>query len=514
MKWIRSSILAFAALFAISSCQKEYSVENGGSVGTFTSQWEFKEGSTQFKGPVDTAYIDDFGVVKGLTIEGSSPNGLDAFILEIFAQNFAVGSYKTPQAIMSYLRNGTQITYQVDPTVPNSFEINITKIDSANISGTFGGKVLDSAGQVKTITEGKFVAKLRSSGVTPPPPPGEGKVTFWATDGCTAGRPLTVQIAGRTGTITSFTATEPSACGAAGTATFTLQAGSYTWKLLCGSDSIGAGQVAISSNGCVKVKCSGAGVPVQNNCKLEKMVEYDSASGDVSYAFLSTYNASQQVTKFELYDSVALSSDGSFNITYPAGRVQIDPNQYFTLGTAGRVSEFKGYVDPTSNVSGNVTIKYTYNTSGQMTKAGYEFGQLPGIEALQILYTYTGSNLTKIELRTASGLGTYSKIGEVEYAYDLTKSPRNFICLLAGAEMTLFQTSINYGTASANLLTKAIFREYNPQTGALTGTTVTDFKNYVLDANNYVKQFNVSGDDFDLLGLYAGFRYNLTYKCF
>jgi hypothetical protein len=512
MKWISRMIMLLVATWTFQACQKEYSVENGGGVGSFASQWEFKDGTTQFKGPVDTAYIDDFGVVKGMTIEGSSPNGLDAFILEIFAQSFTVGTYKSPQALMSYLRNGTQVTYQVDPTVPNAFEVNITKIDSASVSGTFGGKVLDSSGQVKTITEGKFVAKLKST-VTPPPPPGEGKVTFWAAESCSAGRAMTLQIAGRTGTITSFTATEPTACGAAGTATFTLPVGNYTYKLLCGTDSIGTGSVAITANGCVKVKCSPGGVTPPTNCKLEKIVEYDSASGAASYGYISTFTA-QQVTRYQMIDSTTNTVDATFNITYPAGRVQVDANQYFTVGTDGRITQFNGYLDPTDNTSGGVVIKYTYNAAGQMTKAGYELAQAPGIEALQLVYTYTGANLSKFELRTIVGIGTYAKAGEVEYTYDQFLTAKNFICLLAGGELTLFQSAINYGTPSANLLRKAIFREFNPQTGALVSTSVTDFKNYVIGSDNRVMRFNVSGDDFDIIGLFAGYRYNLVYKCF
>ena len=57
------------------------------------------------------------------------------------------------------------------------------------------------------------------------PPVGNGQLTFWAKYSCAAGGNITVKLSNnQTGANSSFTANEP-ACGAAGTASFTLPAG-------------------------------------------------------------------------------------------------------------------------------------------------------------------------------------------------------------------------------------------------------------------------------------------------
>jgi len=508
MKFLKHIAFFALAVVTLLGCQKEYSIETGGTPGTVTSQWEFKEGSNAFKGPFDTAYIEDVGVLKVLTLEGTSQSGLDDFTLQVFGQDIKVGTYKTPLAYMSYLKNGTKTLYETDPTAVDAFTIIISKLDSTGISGTFNGQVKDSVGAIKNIVDGKFSAKLKNT-VTPPPT--NGQVTFWASEGCTAGKPLTVKISGQSGTITTFTPTEPTSCGAAGTATFTLPAGSYIWKLYCGTDSVGTGDVTVVANGCVKRRCSVTALP--QDCKLQKIAEYDSASNKATYAYVSTYTGTI-VSKYEMIDSIKKVVDKAFNITYPAGKVQLDANQYFVVGAIGRVTEFHGHFDPTVDTSGEVIIKYTYNASGQLTESAYEQPSLPGIALIKVQNSYTGTNLTKVELKPLTNAGTYVKSYEIEYQYNLARTTKSFMNLLIGTEITLFQTAINTGVpTSTNALIKAIAKEYDQNTGLVTSTATTIFGNYDIDANNYIKSFTVSGDDFGALGLFSHGKYVMSYKC-
>lgn len=248
--------LVFATLtILVFACKKEYSVENVLGATATTSQWSFTEGANKFKGPIDTAFVDTLNSVLFLTLEGVSNNGTDNISLQVFAPGLKVGTYLTPQCSFDYQRSGSTI-YQNDLTAAGAFTIAITHIDSASISGTFNGKAVDKNGAPVTITDGKFTGKFKtSSTLVTPPVTDSGQVMLWSKAGCGGGTstmPINVSVSNKSGQITSFTQTEPTSCGAAGSFTVKLPVGTYTWKAKCSTDSI-AGSVTVSLNGCTKV---------------------------------------------------------------------------------------------------------------------------------------------------------------------------------------------------------------------------------------------------------------------
>src|SRR3984893_3718850 len=219
MKSLRLTLLILFSFVLFFSCKKEKSLETGGS-NSLNAEWEFKEGKV-YKGKVDTAFIDDFGTtLKTLFISGTSTDGKELLSIAVSGINTSSpATYKSPNVLFSYL-NSTVSIYGNDINATGDFTVVITKIDSAGVSGTFTGKVKDSAGSAKTITEGKFTAKLKKT-VVNPPPPGNGQLTFWAKSSCTAGGNIIIKLANnQTAVITAFTPTEPTSCGASGTASF------------------------------------------------------------------------------------------------------------------------------------------------------------------------------------------------------------------------------------------------------------------------------------------------------
>jgi hypothetical protein len=255
MKYSHYLLSLFSASLLFIGCQKEYSVETGTGANSVTAQWQFKEAGVQFKGPVDTAYIDTVSAIKFLTIEGRSDDAKDQITLQIFAAELKPGVYKTPLSSFDYLRSGVPL-YQTDQTIIDSFSITITTIDSFGVSGTFFGKTLNPAAASKTITEGKFSAKFKTnSTVITPPVTDSGQVMLWSKAGCGGGTsttPIAVSVSSKSGQINTFYPTEPAACGAAGAFTAKLAVGNYTWKAKCGTDSI-TGSVSVVNGGCTKV---------------------------------------------------------------------------------------------------------------------------------------------------------------------------------------------------------------------------------------------------------------------
>jgi hypothetical protein len=264
MKYLQRLLLLTGAVVVFFSCQKEYSKEIGTGTNGGVAQWEFKDSASNlYKGPVDTAFIDTFASLKILTIEGHSTDGRDMLTLQVFAVDIKPGTYATPSSSIDYARNGSTI-FKSNNAAIGDFTVAITAIDSFTVSGTFGGKVQNAGGGPTTLREGKFTARFKKGTTNPPPAVlDSGQVMLWSKAGCGGGAsttPIAVSISGKNGQITSFTATEPAACGAAGTYTTKLAVGSYTWKAKCGVDSI-SGSVTVTKNACTKVEVNFSAPP-------------------------------------------------------------------------------------------------------------------------------------------------------------------------------------------------------------------------------------------------------------
>lgn len=250
-----------------------------------------------------------------------------------------------------------------------------------------------------------------------------------------------------------------------------------------------------------------------NNCRIQQLVQSDKSTSKAEYAYISTYDANKKVSMITWVDSTVNSTDNIFPVSYQSGRVQVDARQYFITGADGKVTEFYGYEFPDDPSSAKLKVKYTYNAAGQLTKRTEEYDTLPGVVLYQMEYTYTGANVTRAEIKANSGTAMV-RVGLINYEYDAAKTVKNFLFLHALApELQIFQNAINTGTNSTNPVVKTTSIYTNPSNGAPV-TYVSNFTNYSIDANNYVKSFELTGDDFDEAMLYAGKKYNLNYTCF
>lgn len=507
MKQIQNLVVLLAMLAGvlISSCQKEKSLENGGGGPLGPTAWEFKEGNAQFRGNMDTAYTTSNGGVTTLTLEGSTVDQKGLFYMEIIAPNITAGTYKTPAVVFEYYHEGA-LLYSNDPAATDKFLVTITSISSTEVTGTFSGEVEDAAGNVKTITNGKFTGKLAT---TPPPPAGSGQLTLWARQGCAT--ELIVLVNGQKDTITTYHPAEPS-CGAAGTAFYTLPAGAYTWKAVCaGSTDTVSGNVTVTAGNCTAQEVNMTVNPNPTTCKISNLASYDLLSGDKLGAITSFFNAQNQVIKTQLIDSTVQPAnvEGEFNFGYAAARIDVGGGQYFDLEPGGRINSFHGYADPTDNTSVEVIITYTYDASGYLSKASLAYKAFPAIPIYEYTYTWSGGNLTRIVIAPMiPGIGGKT---EVEYQYNLATQAKGFLAFHPNPEITLFQNAINFGKNSANLPVKSTWK-YFKEDGTPNGADdVAEFKNYTYDANSYIKSFEITGDG----SVYGSeIKHVLSYKCF
>ncbi len=506
MKSIRGTLLTLMSIALLIACKKEKSFESGGT-NTLNTEWEFKENKV-YKGKVDTAFLDDFGTsINTLFLTGTSSDGQELLAIQVIGLNSsAPGTYRSPNVLFTYLNSRTSL-YESDLSAAGDFTLVVTKIDSVSISATFTGKVKDSSGASKTVTEGKFTAKLKNN-VVNPPPVGSGGVVFWAKAGCTGANPaILVKVNNtQTGTITSFVPTAPTACGGSGNASFILPPGTYAWTAYCGSTDSTSGSVTIVANQCVSQEVSFVPQP-PTNCKISDIGFYDLATNVPVAGIHAVYNAGGQVTNVQLIDSLSNQVINNFVLTYSAGKIQIDNNQSFNLDGSGRVTEFRGFFDPTDNTSDKVIIKYTYDANGYMNKYTFEYADTPGVIRWQGIFEYTGGNLTKITENDPA----LPAAGKIETLYEYhTNVAKNFLYFIPSFEIIYFQSAINAGKSSQNAIKKETVK-YTDGAGNVQ-TQVTNYDTYVIDSgtNPYVRSFKITGD-----GNYyfTDVRIGLKYKC-
>ena len=113
-----------------------------------------------------------------------------------------------------------------------------------------------------TVTAGGCT-RLRLFGTsTPPPPPSTGRVMFWTDVASLA--PISVSVNGGSGTIGSAYAATPT-CGASGTYTVTLPAGTYAYSAANSGGSRWSGNVTVTAGQCLALKLTGSGTPPPTN---------------------------------------------------------------------------------------------------------------------------------------------------------------------------------------------------------------------------------------------------------
>jgi hypothetical protein len=235
MKFLQHLAVLLAFSLVLYSCKKERSVEEGKVPVSEDETWEFTEAAGLKKGPMDSAYIQTVANVTTLSIVGSSTENAGEIFLQVVTDNLTTGAYTNPLVFFQYGENGT-VLFQSSPVQTGGFTINITELDSLNVTGTFSGSVLDAQGVEHVITDGKFKSVI-TSWEGDQEPLEDGQLTVWAKQVCNNGEPIKISVSGQSGEITDGLLAEPS-CGASGTALFTLPAGNHLVEAVCGSDTL------------------------------------------------------------------------------------------------------------------------------------------------------------------------------------------------------------------------------------------------------------------------------------
>lgn len=151
-------LLAILVL-SVSACSKEESLEEVPAPINQDNQFRFVEGGTEYKGVVDTAFLETVGTAQVLTIEGTATQGSEGGVLALLVagEPIGTGTYPSPLSAMFFLENGF-FKYESDPS-GTAFTVRITQFSATSVAGTFSGTVKQN-GVDKTITEGSFTATI------------------------------------------------------------------------------------------------------------------------------------------------------------------------------------------------------------------------------------------------------------------------------------------------------------------------------------------------------------------
>lgn len=270
---------------------------------------------------------------------------------------------------------------------------------------------------------------------------------------------------------------------------------------------------AITLVGCLKevsLESGGTIIVIGPNCRIKQISVCDTTTKQGIASFQAIFGAQDRVIRIEGFDSLFAQTFFAENLSYSGDTIRIDANQFFVLDPQGRVNKFFTLDDPSDPTSDSVRYTYSYNAGGFLIGKTVEVEGLAGI-FLATTYTYAGNNLIKAEVRIPL-LGNALFI-EADMEYFTSNTVRNFLYFFPdGIETAPFELALNLGNRSQNALKTMTIKEYDPFTGLVENTFITNISNYKFSSDNYVLSYFVSGDPFDEILLFAEGN-KLTYKC-
>lgn len=149
-------LLSLAMVVLMAACSKEKSVEKS-TEQSLDNTWQFSLGSREYKGIIDTSFVQDFTSIQLIQVEGYTTDGMSQFLLGFGGLALEEGEYVFPFANVFYAED-TDVLFETDPLQPG-FKIVITELTALRVAGTFSGTVtLSATGEPVQVTNGRFSA--------------------------------------------------------------------------------------------------------------------------------------------------------------------------------------------------------------------------------------------------------------------------------------------------------------------------------------------------------------------
>jgi hypothetical protein len=251
------------------------------------------------------------------------------------------------------------------------------------------------------------------------------------------------------------------------------------------------------------------GTIIGADCRINKIVYNDSASGVSIGSISADINAADIVTGITKFDSLTLTLDYTFAPQYFGDTVTIDADQYFIVDNTKRIKQFHGLVDPTVAGSPEFDVAYNYDAAGFLINKTSSYTALPGIPFQSVNYTYTGGNLT--HMQTVDEF-TSDILKDADLTYYNNIAPKNYMNIFPDEDTySPFNQFFDFGKKSVNAVKTLKVRFFDPGS-VLVDSAVSVFATYILSRDNYVTSVYMLGDDQASIPAAEG-KLRFTYKC-
>jgi hypothetical protein len=231
----------------------------------------------------------------------------------------------------------------------------------------------------------------------------------------------------------------------------------------------------------------GVNPPVGDNCKISKLVEIDSTSGEGLFSNQTTFDAYGRATAVRLYDSVLGNVDYATSIVYTGDTARISADEFFLLDANGRVRTFYS-TNNASGIADTVITQYRYDPAGYLVAREFFFPAVP-LPFFRYAYTWRNGDLAEMLGQEISpGSATNVLSAEMEYNSAVTLQT-NLLPLADAFEVNIFLSAFDLGRVPLHPLTLMRVTIYDGL-GNPAETFVQQYRSYEISPDGYIRAFS------------------------
>jgi hypothetical protein len=220
-------------------------------------------------------------------------------------------------------------------------------------------------------------------------------------------------------------------------------------------------------------------------------------------------DTSNKVLSMDYFDSTTNTIDFKTTFNYFGDTIKIDANSWM-LKNSSTNNIIKYFVKEKLNDTAwdNIMHEYKYDLSGKLIKKLIYYNQITSPDYITN-YSYDGLNLIQSVLLASDGT---TKIMQTDLQYDVTTKIKPWIYLFCDAfENYNMIQGFSFGSKAINPVKLITTKVFDTNNGNTVDTWITNYKGYIISADQYVLQVTSSGHNQQGLGLFLGtirFEYN------
>jgi hypothetical protein len=248
----------------------------------------------------------------------------------------------------------------------------------------------------------------------------------------------------------------------------------------------------------------------KNSNSICELVKIKQVNGSAFFNRLNFQrDTGNRTVSIDYFDSTTNTIDFKTTFNYFGDTIKIDANSWM-LKSSSTNNIIKYFVKEKLNDTDwdNIMHEYKYDLSGKLIKKLIYYNQITSPDYITN-YSYDGLNLIQSVLLASDGT---TKIMQTDLQYDVTTKIKPWIYLFCDAfENYNMIQGFSFGSKAINPVKLITTKVFDTNNGNTVDTWITNYKGYIISADQYVLQVTSSGDNQQGLGLFLGtirFEYN------